>query len=164
MINTVLKSYAKNPWKLWIVLQAGGFTAWIILVTMLVWVINHVLADFIVNNLGVSVQAVRGCIFLTCGLSIVSSHLLWRDMVRISNAKHLKAYIEHGKHAKMFENNKSALAAKERYEEAIVAKRRLKNSMSRSGGRKRAAQENASVENTNDGTTTTTITTITVND
>lgn len=156
MINTVLKTYAKNPWKLWIVLQAGGFTAWIILVTMLVWVINHVLADFIVNNLGVSVQAVRGCIFLTCGLSILSSHLLWREMVRTFDAKHLKAYVKHGKHAKMFANDKKALAAREGHLETIAAKRRLKNSMSRNGARKRTAPEEAPVDS-DEKTTTTTI-------
>jgi hypothetical protein len=140
-INTVLKSYAKNPWKLWIVLQAGGFTVWVILITMLVWVINHVLADFIVNNLGLSVQAVRGAMFLTCGLSILSSHLLWREMVRTFNAKHLRGYLKHGKHAELFANDKAALAAREQYLTKKDEARRLKNNNSRNGARKRATQE-----------------------
>lgn len=131
----LLQRYALSPGMMWLVLQLGGLVAfWVFLRIALAALL---FLEPLIEVTYLPVAGLRGCIYMTAVLFILSSHILWREMNAERQSRLLAAFVNEGHNADLFRDNPRAKKMRAAVLEARKEERRVKNRQSRRGKRSR---------------------------
>lgn len=125
----LLARYALSPGLMWLVLQLGGLVAFWVFMRIALIVLGVLVP--LLDAMSVPIAGVRGCIYLTAALFILSSHVLWREMNAERQSRLYLAYVNEGRNPDLFRNHPRAQCERARVLSRRAEERRSRNRSTR---------------------------------